>query len=159
MNREKYFWVVVICLLTALFLYRTVYRSASFFIESEDLNWDMDFWYSAGSMWLEGENPYDNKVFSQRMAELRGEQIASADYPFSYPPHVLTLFSLFALLPLKTVVWVMFGVNLVLIFLLLFMIGKIVSFDKPVGWPEAAFIMAMLCTGIRTNLNTASWVC
>ena len=153
MGRKKIFWLVVICLLLAHFFIRTVLISARYFASVEVFHWDMDFWYSAGSLWLEDQSPYDNIIFGQRMAELRVEETAASNYPFSYPPQMLTLFSLFSLVPVKTVVWVWFIANLALIFLLLFIIWKVFSRYRPIGLPEAAFLIAMIGTGIRTNLK------
>ncbi len=153
MRTKNALWILVIVVFIGLFAYRTAYQSADFFSYTEDMHWDLDAWYVAGEMWRAGENPYLPAEFGQRLAELRGYQDGGENLSFNYPPPLMLFFMGLSLLPIQAASWLLFGLNLLLIFVMLYLVSRIIVLYRPVGLPEIAFLAAMLSTGIRTNLK------
>ncbi|MCB2180356.1 DUF2029 domain-containing protein [bacterium] len=152
MKNKNIFWLVVIIFLVGVFIIRTVFVSYQATASGGGWHWDLDFWYVAGKMWLEGQSPYDPAAFSQVIADLRQYEVVGKEN-FSYPPHFFTFFLILQAFPIGVDAWLIYFLNLGLIFLLVLMIGLLLSLYKKIDLPELALLALLLSTGIRTNIK------
>lgn len=150
-KNTRWIWIALILLLVSLFLYRSVYRTAAAFLGPENRVWDLDYWRAIGALWLDGEAPYGCQVYASYVAEYKG--LIWDCYPSFYPPWLIAAFSLLAKVSRTTAFWVFYSLNISLVFVLLWMVGKILSKYMTIGLPEIALLSSLLLTGFRTNIK------
>ena len=120
---------------------------------------DFDFFYTAGSMWLDGQNPYDYAAFRERY--LLVEQLESGRAPpsgdgrigsFAYSPTVAPFFMGLALLGFSTAKTVVLVLNLCAVAALAgFAVAWIWRGQGPRGGENSILVAALLAGIVVVN--------
>jgi hypothetical protein len=140
--------LIVIAVSITSFLYNGVLRS---FTNEEP---DPYYFYTVGRIWNEEYNVYNYDIFRSRMAEVAGPFASRNTIGNGYPPHANVLFSLYAHGSFETGLVLMLVVNLAFIVLSLILMGKIISWFRPIGLFELTLLIAFLNTGYgRTTIR------
>jgi alpha-1,2-mannosyltransferase len=114
------------------------------------------YYYAAKAAFHEGSLPYDRSTL-QKIAVREGRN-ADEVLPFLYPPPSLIIFSPFINLDYETARRLMLIINLVLVFVLLYLLGKILG-EKPGSWLSffallyAAFFVPLTITISYGQIN------
>jgi Glycosyltransferase family 87 len=115
---------------------------------------DFHFWYTAGQLWNEGQDPYDFELFRSRYNQLIPENQVRSRSGYYYPPNASLLFGLLAQLPFRTAYLSWLGLNLSLLLISLCMLGYILSWYRPIRLPEIALLVSFIATGFgRMNIR------
>jgi hypothetical protein len=151
MKSARSIYIPLIVLLVGLFLYRSVYRPIDAYIGPDQEIWDLDYWRASGNVWNHGEDPYNCQVYAKYLNEIDGfNEDCIGNF---YTPAAHIIFSLLAMLDKGTSFYLLLSVNIFLIFIVLFLLGKVMAEYIPLNLPEYALLAALLSTGIRTNLK------
>ncbi|WP_159717019.1 glycosyltransferase family 87 protein [Geminicoccus flavidas] len=121
---------------------------------------DFKVFYAAGELWRERVSPYDAKAFWAELARFDPE---SPEYNrklraiYVYPPQASAFFALWTRLPIEQAARLLLAVNVALTVLALVLMGRILSWFRPVGLVELAFLAALPGIGLYINLRNTQW--
>jgi hypothetical protein len=140
--------LIAICLAAMLATGAVLVKNSMY---DADSIFDIEIFYTTGSMWNAGEDPYDEQLFAQRYYELTGKEAIPSVF---YPPQGLVLFSVFPYMPFDTARLALLFTNWVLLIVSLGLMILILSRHTRIRIYEVTFLILLLGTSFgRTTLR------
>lgn len=129
-------------ILALAFLYLFLFGFYGLGRDSKYHHVDLSYFYTAGTAWLEGKNPYDLDTFREVRDEIGFDDDALA-YGFAYPPPISTLCIALASLPFEKASLLINALNLIALGLLCYACCKMLGEEhRDRYWLVIALIVA-----------------
>jgi hypothetical protein len=147
----------VVCILLILYGIAGTIRHGV--LPGDRVFFDFKVFYAGGLLWRQHGSPYDPTRFWAELAPLNPENPAfNAERPvYFYPPSGSALFAALTWLPIETAARVMLVANVALLVLALVLLGRILSWFRPLGLVEIAFLANLPKIGLFVALRNSQW--
>jgi len=121
---------------------------------------DFKVFYAAGELWRERVSPYDVTRFwaeLSRFSPESPEHNRKLQAIYVYPPQASAFFALLTRLPIEHAARLLLAANIGLTVVVLLMMGRILSWFRPIGLVELAFLATLPSVGLYINLRNSQW--